>query len=77
MINMWPCKNISHPSLLIYFFATPPIRLKLQSRITNRWKTTKNKLPWLIIMIIQFVATLALGLWLKQGLAKVQANSEA
>jgi hypothetical protein len=31
VLNIWPCKNNSHIQVLvIYFFATPPMKLKLQ-----------------------------------------------
>jgi hypothetical protein len=40
-----------HPSLVIYFFVTPAIKLKLG--LQNRWETTNNKPPQPIIMIDQ------------------------
>jgi hypothetical protein len=29
VLSMWPCEYFSHPSLVMYSFATPPIKLKL------------------------------------------------
>jgi hypothetical protein len=40
---MLPCKNISHPSSVIYFFATP--FLKTKSGTANWWESTDNKPP--------------------------------
>jgi hypothetical protein len=49
---MWPCKNkFSHPSLVIYNLATPPIKLKLGP--ANRRATTNSKPPGPIIMMTQ------------------------
>jgi len=37
VLSMWPCKNISYIQvLIIYFFPTPPIKLKLGLRIGGR-----------------------------------------
>jgi hypothetical protein len=44
-------KYFSHPSLVIYFFATPPKKTELGT--ANRWGTTNSKPPGLIIMIGQ------------------------
>jgi hypothetical protein len=44
-------KYFSHPSLVIYFFATPPIKLKLWT--ANRSGITNNKPPGPIIMVGQ------------------------
>jgi hypothetical protein len=43
VLSMLPCKNISHPSLVIYFFATP--FLKTKSGTANWWESTDNKPP--------------------------------
>jgi len=44
-------KYFSHPSLIIYFFPTPTIKLKLDC--TNRWEITDSKSLGPIIMIDQ------------------------
>jgi hypothetical protein len=44
-------KYFSHPSLVMYSFATPPIKLKLGT--TNRCGTTKSKPRGSIIMMGQ------------------------
>jgi hypothetical protein len=41
----------SHPSLVIYFFPTPPI--KLETGTANRWGTTNSKPSGPIIMFDQ------------------------
>jgi hypothetical protein len=38
-----PAKNISHPSLVIYFFANP--LKKTKSRTANWWESTDSKPP--------------------------------
>ncbi len=44
-------KKISHPSLFIYFFATPPIKPKVGQQIGGR--LTNSKPPRPIIMVGQ------------------------
>jgi hypothetical protein len=36
VLSMQPCKKFSHPSLIIYFIPTPPIKLKLGLQIGGR-----------------------------------------
>jgi hypothetical protein len=43
-------KYVSHPSLVIYFFTTPPIKLKLGQQ-TGKWGTTNSKPLGPIIMM--------------------------
>jgi hypothetical protein len=45
-------KHFSHPSLVIYFFVTPPTD-KTERGTANRWGTTNSKPPGRIIMIGQ------------------------
>jgi hypothetical protein len=40
VLSMQRCKKFSHPSLIIYFFQTPPIKLKLGLQIGGRLITT-------------------------------------
>jgi len=44
-------KYFSHPSLVMYSFTTPPIKLKLGQQ--SRWGTTNGKPPGPIIMMGQ------------------------
>jgi hypothetical protein len=44
-------KYFSHPSLVIYFFATPPMKLKLGQQ--KGWRLTNRKSPGSIIMMGQ------------------------
>jgi hypothetical protein len=44
-----PAKHFSHPSVVIYFFPTPPIKLKLGLQMGG--EPTNSKLPRPIIMI--------------------------
>jgi len=50
MLSTWHCKKyFSHPSVVICFFANPPIKLKLGQR--DRWGTTNSKPAGPIIMM--------------------------
>jgi hypothetical protein len=51
--HFWFQADFSHWSLVIYFFATSPIKRKLMKLMKNRWETTNSKPPWGIIMIGQ------------------------
>jgi hypothetical protein len=44
-----PAKYFSHPSVVIFFFPTPPIKLQLW--FANGWEPTNSKPPRPIIMI--------------------------
>jgi hypothetical protein len=66
MLNMWPCKNISHSSLVMCPFATPAIKLKLRQQIGGGlllanhlnqslwWINQKNSLSTNYIIFITF-----------------------
>ncbi len=47
VLNMWPCKSISHIQCSYLLFLIPPVRLKKEVGTTN------GKQPWPIIMIGQ------------------------
>jgi hypothetical protein len=52
MLSMWPLQEyLSHPRLVIYFLAIPPIKLKLVQQIGGG--TTNSKPPGPIIMMAQ------------------------
>ncbi len=51
-LQRWCQKYFSHPSLVIYIFATPPIKLKLGQQISNGG-TTDSKPHGPIIMMGQ------------------------
>jgi hypothetical protein len=45
MFNMWPCKNICHIQVLVIsFFPTPPIKLRLRLQIGGRLQSNSNPL---------------------------------
>jgi hypothetical protein len=46
VLSMQPCENIFHIQVLVmYSFATPPIKLKLGQQ-ANTWGTTNSKTAW-------------------------------